>query len=66
MPRRVSRTRVVLQFSNAEQLWEFYRSVKLVSVDITMRSSVLVSECSAVEIKLAKEKFGAVVIQGQE
>lgn len=46
---------------NTLKLWEFYRAVQPVRVEMKLRGSVLICECNAAEIKLAESEFGAVV-----
>lgn len=54
--------KVVLCFSSARLLWQFYYKVAPAGTNIDLRSRTLVCECFPDDIELAEAQYGATVI----
>jgi hypothetical protein len=57
---------VTLKFKSANLLWQFKQAIKAGNVNIDLKKCTLTCNCSAEEIKLAMEKYGAIIIEEEQ
>ena len=53
--------KVTLIFPSLPQLWNFAQAIRASSIEIISATSTLTCDCNDEDIKLAKEKYGAIV-----
>jgi hypothetical protein len=57
--------RIVLQFLDMHQLWQFSRTLTCKSIQIDTGAKILRGDCSKIEINLALAEYSGKILEGE-
>jgi hypothetical protein len=57
--------RIVLQFLDMHQLWQFSRTLTCKSIQIDTGAKILRGDCSKIEINLALTEYSGKILEGE-